>query len=301
MNHHESAILRTILYADVFQFAMTLEEITRYLISPEVIPQEQISHSLQSSPILKQLLHIEMPYICLATHQENIALRQARHTQANAIWDDAQQYGRWLACIPFVKMVALTGALAVRNPSSYNDDFDYVLVTQSGRVWMARGFAVLLVRFVRLLGRELCPNYVLAEDRLKQKDHNLYIAHEVMQMQPIYGAAIYEAMLADNTWTSTYLANADALSCQELQEHPIKHFFEWALGGWLGDKIEAWEYRRKVKRFLPKLEQKQSNATITSEEVKGHFEDNGYPALTAYYERLMTYNLERYDIALAGD
>lgn len=301
MNRQESAILRTILYADVFQFAMTLDEITRYLISPEAIPRETISHLLDTSPILKNLFHVEDSYICLASHPEYIHLRYEREKQASRVWAEAQRYGRWLAHIPFVRMVAITGALAMRNPANEDDDFDYVLVTQSGRVWMARGFAVLLVRLVRLLGRELCPNYVLAEDRMIQKDENLYMAHEIVQMQPIFGRQTYHLMLADNAWTAQMLANACPLDCLDTEISWLKSFIEWLLNGWLGDIIEAWEYRRKAKRFLPKITPAQSNATIDSAEIKGHFDDHGYPALAAYQSRLVAYGLAEYDIAQAGD
>lgn len=301
MDAHESAILRTVLYADVFKFALTLEELTRYLISPTALSQNQICKLLNTSSLLRQSLHRSAPYICLATNPEYIELRQEREQQAAMVWHDAMRYGRWLAYIPFVRMVAITGALAMRNPATIDDDFDYILVTKSGRVWMARGFAVLLVRLVRLFGRELCPNYVLAEDRLLQRDNNLYIAHEIVQMQPVYGYTTYHEMLTQNQWTTAHLANALALPFTEPKQSFLKQGLEWLLSGWLGDKIEAWEYKRKYQRFAPKLAQEKSNATIDEAEAKGHFKDNGYPALDAYYERLRAYGLSDIELPQAGD
>ncbi|MFN8450301.1 MAG: hypothetical protein U0521_17370 [Anaerolineae bacterium] len=44
----------------------------------------------------------------------------------------------WRAArLPPVRMVALTGALVVRNASDNDDDLDYVLVTRRG-AWIAR-------------------------------------------------------------------------------------------------------------------------------------------------------------------
>ena len=117
-----------------------------------------------------------------------IPLRVERDQASLLLWPPALSYGAWLARLPFVRMVALTGALAMRNASADDDDLDYVLVTAPGRVWLARAFAIVLVRLAKRRGVVVCPNYVLAESALAQDKHDLFMAHEVAQMVPIYGA-----------------------------------------------------------------------------------------------------------------
>jgi hypothetical protein len=291
MESIEAAILCTLLYADIFQFAMTLPELHRHLISSQAVSIEAIQKILNQSPRLKTLLIQENGFITLAKCCENIARRLEREQYVQALFDDAVRYGQWLAQIPFVRMVAMTGSLAVRNPVNQSDDYDYLLVTQPGRVWLARALAIALVRLVRFRKRELCPNYVLASDQLEQPNQDLFMAREVAQMFPIYGMSVYEAMLAANDWVENYLPNVTPYPTQSSTPNPLKILLEKMLGGWLGDKLENWEYQRKRRKFESEAHKPDSAAVIDSGHVKGHFKDNGHPIMQQYYARLREYGL----------
>jgi len=297
----EVAILRTILYADVFSFPLTTDEIHRYLIADITIAKADIAQALRHSEYLHRHLCSIENYYCLRDREDIIATRKEREAISQQLWESAFRYGRVLSYIPFVEMVALTGALAVRNPSSIDDDFDYLLITRPGRVWLARAFAVLLVRVVRLFGRELCPNYVLASDGLAQSRQDMYMAHEVAQMRPIYGAKLYQAMFEENPWTADYLPNALPYVTEEDKPRRLRSLLEWICSGRIGDMLEHREYQRKLRKFQPKIQQKNSSAEITENSVKGHFEDHGMPVLQRYEELLAEYGLLDTPEALAGD
>lgn len=302
MNSVEVAIMRTILYADVFNFPLTTHEIHCYLIHDTALSQSQITKTLENSSYLKQHLYCDKGYFCLPVRKQIIQIRQKREKVSQELWSDAIRYGKWLSRIPFVRMVALTGALAVRNPSDSDDDFDYLLVTTSGRVWLARAFAIILVRIVKIFGRELCPNYVLADDQLVQLRQDLYTAHEVAQMQPIYGSETYSQMLNQNKWVQDYLPNTITHSLLQDSPYRLRKIAEWLLSGWVGDKLEQWEYRRKLEKFSPKIVQPESSAEINQNSVKGHFQDHGRPVLQRYHELLIEYGLDEQQLqALAGD
>jgi hypothetical protein len=293
----EVAILRTVLYADVFNFPLTTSEIHHFLLHDEPVERTRIEYSLKTSPRLKQLLHQEQGYVVLTEHRHLIALRIAREQASAQLWRPALRYGQWLARVPFVRMVALTGALAMRNAVE-GDDLDYLLVTRRGRVWLARAFAIVLVRLARLQGAEICPNYVLAEDALAQKRQDVFIAHEITQMVPLYGHDLYQAMRATNAWVSEHLPNAEGAYYQENGAAVsrgwsfLKRAVEFLLGGRAGDALEQWEYRRKLRRFAPRMQQPDSAAEIDSSHVKGHFEDHGSRTLHKYYERLRALGLD---------
>ena len=138
----EAAILRTVLYADVFNFPMTLEEIHHFLISDVLTSLDDITQTLNHSVWLKQKLQVIDDYVIYGGHIELVQLRQKREAASQFLWPQALYWGRWLAALPFVRMVALTGALAVRNAADGDDDLDYMLVTTPHRVWLARAFAI---------------------------------------------------------------------------------------------------------------------------------------------------------------
>src|SRR5689334_1079757 len=124
----EAAILRTVLYADVFDFPMKPEEIHHFLISDEPISLSEINQTLRQSRWLRQKLQHIDEYVIYKGRAEITRIRQKREAASQDLWPQALYWGRWLAALPFVRMVALTGALAVRNAADGDDDLDYMLI-----------------------------------------------------------------------------------------------------------------------------------------------------------------------------
>lgn len=288
----EVAILRTLLYADVFKFPMTVREIHHFLIHDQPVSLSEVEHTLATSSSLGACLYRHNGYVAIAGRDDLIAVRDARERIARQLWPRAVRYGRWLAWLPFVRMVALTGALAVRNAPAEDDDFDYLIVAAPDRVWTARAFTVLLVRLVRLFGTEICPNYVVAEGALTQERQNVFIAHEIAQIVPLYRAQVFDQVRDVNRWMDRYLPNARQPFYDESTERIgllgriVKRTLETLLGGWLGDKLEQWEYHRKLRRFAPAIQMDGSAAQLDAQRVKGHFEDHGQHVLAQFQERL---------------
>lgn len=303
----EAAILRTVLYADVFDYPLTLDKIHHFLIAAEPVCLERTRTTLESSGCLNRLLDSQHGFVFLSGRGDLVTIRQAREAVSARLWPIAVGCGVWLARLPFVRMVALTGALAVRNVPDEDDDLDYLLVTAPGRVWLARAFAILLVRLARLRGVEICPNYVLAENALEQSRCDIFMAHEVAQMVPIYGHEVYRRMRGANHWSESYLPNAIG-TFEIADEQPIgtiwmfaKRAIETALAGQLGNLIERWEYRRKLRRFQSALQNPNSSARIDETQVKGHFNDNGTITLEKYRERLRQYGVDDAGVSVAAD
>lgn len=301
----EQAILRAVIYADLFDFPLTRRELHHYLIADQPFSLAQIEQTLAASDFLKTELEMPQDYVICAGRSALIGIREAREQASLALWSTALDYGQWLARVPFVRMVALTGALAVRNASDHDDDLDYVLVTADGRVWLARAFAIVLVRLAKIRGVEVCPNYVLAESALEQDNHDLFMAHEVAQMVPIYGQQVYEEMRQRNAWVSQWLPNASSPYFTEPERLPglgwasLKRLTETLLGGRIGDALEGWEYRRKLRRFAEELKTPNSAAVLDDQHVKGHFKDHGHPIMQRYEQRLQQYHVRA--LPLAGD
>jgi hypothetical protein len=294
----EAAILRTVLYADVFNFPLTAAEIQHFLIHDAPTSLAAVETALRHSIPLTACLILQDGYIACADKSHLIALRREREAASARLWPLARQYGIWLGRLPFVRMVALTGALAVRNAAADTDDLDYMLVTAANRVWLARAFAILLVRLARQRGLVLCPNYVLAEDALEQARKDLFIAHEITQMIPLYGHLNYWQFRAANGWTNAVMPNAAAPFYPEPApaEHALwtylKQILESVLAGSLGNWLERWEYRRKLARFASDMQTPHSAAVLDQSQVKGHFNDYGHLVLRQYHERLCAYGLD---------
>jgi hypothetical protein len=297
MNSLEDAILRTILYADVFNFPLTLPEIHHFLIATTPVSLRAVEETMMRSERLRSLVVCVDGYFMRVGREALAETRHAREAASQALWNNAITYGRWLGRLPFVRMVALTGSLAVHNAVE-DDDIDYIIVTADGRVWLTRALAIIIVRLARLHGVLLCPNYVLAETALKQTRHDIFMAHEIAQMIPVYGHGIYTTMRQANMWVADQLPNAGT-AFYAVTDTDSRSVWEWAkigcerlLAGGIGNALESWERERKLRRFAPKLGKHDGDARLDAQHVKGHFNDRGNPALRRYQEYLRTYKLE---------
>lgn len=289
----DEAILRTLLYADIFDYPLTPHEIHYYLIETTASPEAVLAH-LESSPWLRAHTAHSQGYVTLRDRQGLSTQRAARQASSAALWPAARRWAAVLGALPFVRMVGVTGALAVDNAPA-GDDIDYLIVTAPGRVWLARALAVLVVRLARLWRVGLCPNYVLAHTALAQKRRDLFVAHDLVQMVPLVGQGVYADLRAANRWAADYLPQAAHPLRAEPDHAPrgwVRHAqraLEWLLGGRLGDALEAWERRRKLARFAPASRQAHAAAELDAEHVKGHFKDHGRPILQRFEERLARY------------
>lgn len=239
----EHAILETLAYSDVFDFPLRLDELYRYLpIRAEI---EQLPQALNS---LAGLLGERDGFYFLAGREKIVEIRRRREAHSQKLMHRALKYGRMLGSLPFIRMVALTGSLAVLN-SSKDADFDYMLVTVPNRVWTARAFALLFNRLTRLFGHTLCPNLIVSENALAWSTHDLYSARELCQMLPITGMDVYRKLMEVNEWTKDFLPNVDTKISEVFKTSEIWRLTELPLRGKLGNRIERWEMNRKIARF----------------------------------------------------
>lgn len=286
----DEAILRTLLYADIFDYPLTPHEIHYYLIETTA-SRAAVQARLDHSDWLSARLTHSNGYLTLRDRPSLAALREARRHSSAALWPPARRWAAVLGALPFVRLVAVTGALAVDNAPA-GDDIDYLIVTAPGRVWLARALAVLVVRLARLWQVGLCPNYVLADTALAQKRRDLFVAHDLAQMVPLVGLGVYADLRAANGWAEAYLPQAARplrIEPDHAPHGPVRaaqRGLEWLLGGRLGAALEAWERRRKLARFAPAAHQPNASAELDAERVKGHFDDHGSPILQRYEARL---------------
>jgi hypothetical protein len=289
----EQAILRTLLYADIFDYPLTPTEIHHYLLGTTAAP-EAVQAALNTSPWLAARVTRVNGYIAVAGRAALGPLRDKRRQHASSLWPRARRWARLIGCLPFVRMVAVTGALAVDNAPP-GDDIDFLIVTAPDRVWLARALAVGLVRLARLCGVGLCPNYVLSQSALAEERRNLFVAHDLAQMVPLVGQALYAELRAANGWAAAYLPHAHRPLRAEHDLAPrgllraLQRLAEVFLAGRLGDGLEAWERRRKLRKFSEAAQAAGSAAILDAQRVKGHFNDHGVRVLREFESRLARY------------
>jgi len=286
----ERAILKTLLYSDLFDYPLTPEEVAHYLVGVPSTADEVRACLARTRGLADRVVELD-GYLALRGREALIARRLDRAATSDRLWQRARRFVHVLRLVPFVRMIAITGALAMNN-SSAGDDIDVLIVTAPDRVWLTRAFAIALVYAGKLGGDTLCPNYVISERALALDKHTLFVAHEFAQMVPVYGRDVYDRMYVANRWIQTMLPNAARPLRSGSDQQPgligrsFKRSIERLLSGRLGDSLEAWEMRRKIRKFQRRLGCPDGDAILDRDHVKGHFDDYGGPVMRRYAERL---------------
>jgi hypothetical protein len=281
--------VETLAYADIFDYAVTAEQIHRYL-ERRPASLAHVRQALASDPWLRQRVEQYGDMFCLAGRSAIVPLRPARAAHARALWRPARLLAALTAHFPFVRLVAVIGSLTTDNARSLEDDIDLLIVTAPGRVWLTRALVIGLVRLAALRRIELCPNYILSERRLAMGRDDLYIAHELAQMIPLYGRRAFAELLTANAWLSDYLPNAPPLMADLGDLRPLGRLLQRAaerlLGGRLGDRLEKRLQTRKLAELRQQAAASGSQDVLLDAEVcKGHMGGHGARTRSEYARR----------------
>lgn len=276
----ESAILETLAYSDVFDYPLIIDELHRFLTVSATLEE------VRNCVIDMRQVSSANGYYFLAGRSEIVNIRIQREGNSRKAFRRAMFYGCILGELPFIRMVALTGSLAMLNLSK-NKDMDYMLVAKPGRVWTARAFALLFARLTRLFGDVICPNVIVSENALEWTERNLYTAREFAQMILVSGEDVFRYLRVVNMWVKDVLPNYVILiEAKDLGGgNAIQLFLEIFLKGKLGDLFESWEMNRKIARFK-KQAGYGAETNFSADICQGNFDHHGLWTLKAYNERL---------------
>lgn len=277
-----AAIVRAVVYADLFDHPLQVHEIHRYLVRRRASLAE-VGRALDQE--LPAALERTGRYVHLRARRHIVATRERRIAASALLWRDARRYGHAVARLPLVRGVLVSGALAMDNAEA-DSDIDLFVLAQPGRVWTCRLLAVAVVRIAAGRGVRLCPNFVLSTDRLALARRDLFTAHEIAQLVPLLRTPWSDAFFEANAWTRELLPNA-LPSPSARRAHPslAARAASGALGSRLFGPIERWEMARKVRRLEARARREGGSVAFTRHECRGHFAAHDVRILSAFAAR----------------
>lgn len=206
-----SSIFSALVYHDIFDYPLTLSEICNLLVQKEAT-EDLVMRELNKL-VGQRKVGEAGGYYFLKNRKNVVRMRKLRVRYSRSKLKKASIFALLLKIIPTVKLVAISGALAMEN-SHKGDDIDLVIVAQKGRLWISRFFAnLLLLPFKRdpagqKIADRACLNMFLDESDLLIKDHNVYTAHEICQMRPLWDRnGTYQRFIRANSWIKQFLPN----------------------------------------------------------------------------------------------
>ena len=106
-----------------------------------------------------------------------------------------------------------------------DSDLDFFIVTEPGRLWIAR---ILLVVYKRLFlfnsHKYFCVNYFVDTEHLEIEEKNLFTATELATVIPLYGAEYYKNLYTSNLWLSNFFPNHTPRSTDQVPEYKKSTF-----------------------------------------------------------------------------
>lgn len=281
-------VLATLAYSDIFDYPLTFDEIFQNLIfkkTSKASLERILDQLLKKRKILKfgQFYQLKRP-LNLAKKRNLYAKFAAKKLKR------AKSAAKILSFIPTVKLIGVSGAVAVENTSA-NDDIDFFVITSKNLLWTTRFFCNLFLDIFGLRRRpgdkkitdKICLNMFVAEDALKLSPTDIYLAHEILQMKPVFVRGnTYQKFIQNNDWVFKFLPNWATDVKRQTTNHKRKYHKKALVVKPLATVCE---------NFLKNFQLKLMSARRTTEKISDtklffHPEDVHYKVLTEFARRL---------------
>ncbi len=209
----EKAILKTLIYADFFDYPLKGYEIHKWLIGKK-LTLRQVEKALEALRVKGKAERVK-GYWVLPKRKGLVNKRKRREKQSQIYLRKAKLLVSILKIVPWIKLVGISGGLAMEN-ANQADDIDLFIITKRNRLWLSRILAIMILDLLGVRRKagmkkeetygKLCLNILLEEDKLKQIRKDLFVAHEVLQMKVLWQReGVYSKYLLDNEWVFKFL------------------------------------------------------------------------------------------------
>ncbi len=200
----EQAIVRSVYYAAVFDYPLTLSQLRQTLIGSAQTPSAIVA-ALRHSAALATLVETRDGFIFPIGRSDLIGTRQRREHRSRAFLAEHGPLLRLIAALPYVRLLGLSGSVAHLNMEN-GGDLDVFIVTKGARVWST---AVVVILLAKALGRRrtLCANYVVADTALAFDQPDLFSASQVINIKPLIGDDLYRQLLDANPFVHDFYPN----------------------------------------------------------------------------------------------
>ncbi len=261
-------ILTTIIYYDVLNYPLTIFEVEKYLMTNNGAGYKTLMSEEGSVTIKKTLAGEELKkyieefrgFYFLRGRKKLVQQRIEKHKISQQKIKIIQKVSRWLRFVPEIKMIAVTGKVAMRNASP-KSDLDVLIILKRRRIFIGR---ILVTGLVHMLGKRrhgnkitdrICLNCFLTEDALKIPTADFFSASEYFFMFPVFGWKTFQKFQKENNWIKNYKANYEIskitnadLIVDSYWSQLIRKTGEKILAGTLGDylekKLKKWQLSR---------------------------------------------------------
>jgi hypothetical protein len=256
----ELAVLRSVTYAGLFDYPLTLEQLHESLIEVRA-DAEAVASWWRNSALLQATVEYRDGLYFPYGRSDLIGTRARREILSRELLVRDRGILSFVQAMPYVRMVALSGSLAHLNGES-SADLDLFVITAPHRVWSV---TVSLLAIAKLFGwrRRMCLNYVISERALGVEPKDLFSANQIIHLRPLSGGEVFTRFVEANAFVRTAYPNfvvaphgkdRPAAARRALEAllsigvAPLLERASRALYGWhLNRRAAAWQSRDQVR------------------------------------------------------
>jgi hypothetical protein len=245
-HEEELAVLKSVIYASLFEYPLTLDQLQQSLIGVRadcstILSWWRASELLQSTVECRDGLFFPLGRVDL------IATRARREAVSRNLLDRDRRILSMMARLPFVRMAALSGSLAHLNAEG-SADLDLFVITAPDRVW-AVTLTVLVLS--RLFGwrKHICLNYVVSERAMKIVPEDLFTANQIIHLRPVFGELVFDRFVKANGFVRTHYPNFELQQNLKPQASSLKRSVERLLSfgpAQIAERMARAIYRRHL-------------------------------------------------------
>ena len=200
----ELAVLRSVTYAAMFEYPLSLEQLQTCLIGVRA-DVATLAAWWRNSELLQATIDHQHGLYFPAGRADLLHTRARREALSCDLLARDRRILSVVAAMPFVRMVALSGSLAHLNAEG-SADLDLFVITAPHRVWSV---TLSLLVIARLFGwrRRMCLNYVISEDALRVEPPDLFSANQIIHLRPILGHDVFARFVEANPFVREIYPN----------------------------------------------------------------------------------------------
>lgn len=241
-------LLEQLLYSEIFAHPLRREEMKASIAASDM-ELDKALEDLESMQLVRQT----EGFYFLFNENDKVKKRISGMQRCDKHMPKALRNAAFIARFPYVRGVGISGSLS-KGILHEDGDFDYFIITERNRLWVARTLLILYKKLFLFNSRKhFCVNYFIDNASLEIQEKNRFTATEIHTLIPVTGA-VFNDFYAKNDWIGRFYQGAGIRILPEEPQKPwLSRSGEQMLRGTFGEWLDIQCMKLTLRRWKRKF------------------------------------------------